>query len=159
MKALFFLAAFLWIAHAEADVLAGRVVGIADGDTVTVLDESNGQHRIRLSGIDAPEKGQPYGMTAKENLSRMVFGKPVTVVWHKLDRYGRIVGKVETDGKDAGLEQLRVGLAWHYQKYAYEQPENDRRAYAAAEEEARTAKRGLWADKELVPPWEWRRKH
>lgn len=159
MKPLLFAVAVLWSALVVAETLTGRVVGIADGDTVTVLDASNRQHRIRLAGIDAPEKRQPYGMRAKENLSRLVFDKPVTVTWHKLDRYGRIVGKVEAGRVDAGLEQLRAGLAWHYKKYANDQPDDERLTYASAEEEAKASLKGLWADMEPVPPWDWRRKH
>jgi hypothetical protein len=80
--------------HAHAESLFGRVVGVSDGDTVTVLDATKAPHKVRLAGIDAPEKGQPFGQRAKENLSRLVFGKDVRVAWHKKDRYGRLVGTV-----------------------------------------------------------------
>lgn len=97
---------------AYAETLTGRVVGIADGDTITVLDTSNQQNRIWLNGIDAPEKKQPFGSRAKQNLSSRAFGKDAQVEWSKLDRYGRIVGKVIVDGQDVGLQQLQAGLAW-----------------------------------------------
>src|SRR5680860_483078 len=87
-----------------ADTLSGRVVAIADGDTLTLLDASNTQHKIRLSGIDAPESGQPYGSVSGDNLGKLVFGQHVAVDWNKLDRYGRIVGKVLVSGDDANLK-------------------------------------------------------
>lgn len=97
---------------AYAEILSGRVVGIADGDTITVLDNTNTQHKIRLAGIDAPEKKQPFGNNSKKMLSSLVFGKTVDVDWDKRDRYGRLVGKVIIDGVDANLEQIKYGLAW-----------------------------------------------
>jgi endonuclease YncB( thermonuclease family) len=153
-----------------ADSLLGRVVGVTDGDTVTVLDAAKVQHKVRLVGIDAPEKAQPFGERSKENLSRLVFGRDVRVDWRKTDRYGRLVGTVwvaSPDGPcrqrpdcaktlDAGLAQLTVGLAWHYKKYASEQEPQQRGQYAFAEEEARAKRAGLWRDPNPVPPWEWR---
>ena len=132
------------------------MVGVSDGDTVTVLDALHIQHRIRLAGIDAPEKAQPYGDASKRHLSSMVFGKLVRVEYEKHDRYGRIVGKIMKDGHDASLEQLRVGLAWHYKQYQREQSSQDRGAYAEIEQEARQAQIGLWRDSAAVPPWTWR---
>ena len=132
------------------------MVGISDGDTVTVLDGLHARHRIRLAGIDAPEKAQPYGDASKRHLSDMVFGESVTVEYEKHDRYGRIVGKILKDGHDASLEQLRVGLAWHYKQYQREQSRADRGAYAEVEHEAEQAHAGLWRDPAPVPPWTWR---
>jgi endonuclease YncB( thermonuclease family) len=154
----------------RAESLLGRVVGVTDGDTVTVLDAAKAQHKVRLAGIDAPEKGQPFGERAKENLSRLVFGRDVRVDWRKTDRYGRVVGTVwiaspdsRCRGKpdcartlDAGMAQLTVGLAWHYKKYASEQDPQQRGQYAFAEEEARVKRAGLWRDPNPVPPWDWR---
>ncbi|HYG80455.1 MAG TPA: thermonuclease family protein [Pyrinomonadaceae bacterium] len=137
-------------------VIEGKVVRVSDGDTITVLDADNKQHRIRFQGIDAPESKQAYGQAAKENLSKMVFGKQVTVVWDKVDKYRRTVGKVLLDGRDINIEQVRAGFAWHYKKYADEQPAEDRVTYAKAEEEARAARRGLWQDPNPTPPGEWR---
>jgi endonuclease YncB( thermonuclease family) len=142
---------------ATAGTLSGKVVGISDGDTVTVLDAERRQHRIRLAGIDAPEKRQPFGQRSKEHLSRLVFGREVVVEIGKTDRYGREVGRILTGGLDANLEQVREGFAWHYKAYAREQSTSDRRQYAEAEEGARTSTRGLWRDVSPVPPWEWRR--
>jgi endonuclease YncB( thermonuclease family) len=143
-------------AHADADALTGKVVGVADGDTITVLDDTNTQHKIRLSGIDAPEKKQPFGQRSKQSLSDLVFSKTVTVETGKTDRYGREVGKVLVDGLDANLEQVKRGMAWHYKAYEREQSAIDRKVYAEAENEAKAARRGLWADADPVPPWEFR---
>ena len=161
---------FLLASPASADTLEGRVVRIADGDTVTVVDRDQVQHRVRLAGIDAPEKGQPFGERAKQNLARLTFGKPVEIRWHKRDRYGRLVGQVwvvSPDARcqgagcpktlDAGLAQITVGLAWHYKQYAGEQSEEDRERYAFAEVEARARRAGLWREGDPVAPWEWRR--
>jgi endonuclease YncB( thermonuclease family) len=144
-------------AIARADVIRGRVVGIADGDTITVLDASRSQHRIRLQGIDAPESRQAFGARSKQHLSDLAFDKEVTVEWEKRDRYGRVLGKVLVGGRDACLEQVRAGMAWHYKYYENEQNPQDRRLYAEAEREARGARRGLWADPTPVPPWDFRR--
>jgi endonuclease YncB( thermonuclease family) len=95
-----------------ADTLIGKVVAVADGDTITVLDSQQTQHKVRLMGIDSPEKSQPFGQNAKQSLSDLVFGHSVNVEWQKLDRYERIVGKVMVNGQDANLEQVRRGLAW-----------------------------------------------
>ena len=135
---------------------SGKVVGVSDGDTITVLDSTKTQHKIRLSGIDAAEKAQPFGQRSKEHLSDSVFGKQVVVDSNKTDKYGRTVGKVMVAGKDANLEQIKAGLAWHYKEYAKEQSVIDRTTYAAAEGAARSARVGLWQDKAPAPPWEWR---
>jgi endonuclease YncB( thermonuclease family) len=140
---------------AWADI-TGNVVGVADGDTITVLDADRVQHKIRLTGIDAPEKKQAFGNRSKQSLSDMVFDKNVTVETDKRDRYGRELGKVLADGKDVNLEQVRAGMAWHYKAYVRTQSAIDRQAYADAENEAKDAKRGLWVDADPTPPWEWR---
>lgn len=153
------LAGLLFVVGCNAwagDVLAGRVVGLADGDTITVLDDHFTQHKVRVAGIDAPEKGQPFGNRSKANLSMLVMGKPVRVEWNKKDRYGRIVGVVRVNGTDAGLEQVRAGMAWHYKAYVKEQPAQDQASYAAAEDDARESRRGLWADKTPLAPWDYR---
>lgn len=139
-----------------ADSLSGRVVGVADGDTVTVLVNGHDQYKIRVSGIDAPEKKQPFGQKAKAKMSELVYDKDVVVEWHKKDRYGRTIGVVVVDGQDAGLSLLRSGLAWHYKQYQKEQEPEDRERYRAAEEAARSERVGLWTDAEPTPPWEWR---
>jgi endonuclease YncB( thermonuclease family) len=137
--------------------LSGRVVRIADGDTITVLDASNTQHRIRLQGIDAPESRQDFGTQSKKKLSGLIFGKNVEVVYDKTDQYGRLVGKILLDGRDINLEQVRAGMAWHYKEYEREQSIEDRELYARAEDEARNARRGLWVDTNPSEPSEFRR--
>jgi endonuclease YncB( thermonuclease family) len=139
-----------------AGTLTGYVVGISDGDTLTVLDASHKQYKIRLAGIDAPEKAQPFGDRSKQSLAAMAFNKNVTVEWNKLDRYGRTVGKVVVNGKDANLEQVRTGMAWWYRDYAKEQSPADRGLYEQAEINAKARHVGLWSDKEPIPPWDFR---
>lgn len=150
---------------AFADV-TGLVVGVSDGDTVTVLDESKTQHKVRLQGIDAPEKGQPFGQKAKERMSDLVYGKEVRVEGEKRDRYGRTVAKIWVTPADcpkcdktldANLAMLTVGLAWHYKKYQNEQHPEDRGRYAFAEDEAKAKRAGLWSEPDPTPPWDWRR--
>lgn len=141
----------------SAETIQGKVVRVADGDTITVLDQSKTHHKIRLAGIDAPERGMPFGKKSKEHLSELVAGKQVTVETTKLDRYKRSVGKVLVDGQDANLAQVEAGFAWHYKEYQREQLRADRLAYTQAEERAREARKGLWLDEEPMPPWEWRR--
>jgi len=155
---------------AAADTLRGEVVAVADGDTITVLDAQHQTHKIRLAGIDAPEKKQPFGQVSRQHLADLAWRHVVRVEWQHLDRYGRIIGQVwcvvpgpgPVPGQDVGQEQdlnlaqVRAGLAWHYKQYAREQAPLDRQAYAAAEDAARAAQRGLWADAAPVAPWVFR---
>ncbi len=128
----------------------GRVVGVSDGDTITVLHDGKAE-RIRLHGIDCPEKRQAFGNRAKQFTSNLVFAKTVTVQILDRDRYGRTVGVVLLpDGRSLNHELVRAGLAWMYRRYTNDQSLSD------LEEEARLARRGLWADSHAVPPWEWR---
>ena len=136
--------------------LAGLVVGVSDGDTITVLVDKT-PHKIRLAGIDAPESRQAFGQASKQHLSALVYKKPVTVLWENKDRFGRTIGKVMVDGTDACLEQIKAGLAWHYKRYASEQSAQDRADYAAAEDKAKRERSGLWADANPTAPWDWRR--
>ena len=149
----------------SADI-EGKVVSVTDGDTIKVLDASKTQHKVRLSGIDAPERGQPYGNVSREHLAKLVAGKEVRVEATKTDRYGRVVGKVwvqpsdcPTCGKtlDANHAQVLAGMAWWYRYYAEEQTPEDRGRYESAEEEARARKWGLWADPHPINPYEWRK--
>jgi endonuclease YncB( thermonuclease family) len=133
----------------------GKVVRIADGDTVTILDEFKVQHKVRLTGIDAPERKQPFGSRSKQSLSNMVFSKTVTVKTDKRDRYGRELGKVLINGMDVNREQIRRGMAWH--AYQRDQSASDRQAYADAENKAKDQRRGLWVDSDPLSPWDWRK--
>ncbi len=150
------IALIVQVSLAAPNVL-GKIVGVTDGDTLTLLDEANQQHRIRLAGIDAPERGQAFGEASKRHLSDLSFGRIAAADCPKVDRFGRYVCLVRVDGVDVGLAQVKVGLAWHYKKYAHEQAEAEREAYSGAEEEARAARRGLWSAPEPMAPWEWRR--
>jgi endonuclease YncB( thermonuclease family) len=140
----------------QTGLLVGIVVGVTDGDTITVLDDQRTQHKIRLAGIDAPEKAQAFGQRSKEYLSSLVFGRQVLVEEGKRDRYGRTVGKVVIDGRDANLAMVVAGLAWHYKKYQGEQSSYDQLLYGLSESEAKTLRLGLWIDSNAMPPWKWR---
>jgi endonuclease YncB( thermonuclease family) len=122
--------------------------------TATILTTDQGRYRVRLAGIDTPEKRQPFGRVAKDHLSSLVNGQTVTVNYYKRDHYGRIVDKVLTSGTDASLRQVEAGLAWHYKRYEQEQSDWDRAAYARAEGASPRGETGLWRDPEPVSPWE-----
>ena len=141
----------------NADTLTGRVVAVADGDTLTLLDATNQQHKIRLSGIDAPEKAQDFGQKSKTSLSALAFNQPTTADCRKIDRYQRQICVVYVEGKDIGLEQIRSGMAWWYQQYKKDQSPQERTDYAQAEFMAKIHRHGLWNSKNPTPPWEWRR--
>lgn len=143
--------------RSEAEILQGRVIGISDGDSVTVLDASSMQVKIRLMGMDAPERKQAFSKQSRQSLAALLFDRQVTVESSKKDKYGRTVGKILMDGLDVNLEQIKAGMAWHYKQYQHEQPDGDRLLYVQAEEEARAARRGLWMEADPVPPWEWRK--
>ena len=134
-----------------AEEIVGRVVRVADGDTITVLSTSTTQHKIRLQGIDAPEKKQAFGNASRKFLSGLVANREVRVTYTKRDRYGRILGTVFVYGRDINLEMLKAGMAWHYKKY------DSTPAYAQAESEARAAKRGLWQEKNPTEPEAFRK--
>ncbi|MFV2032984.1 MAG: thermonuclease family protein [Gammaproteobacteria bacterium] len=157
MRLTLLLALFLTHCLALAETLSGRVVRVTDGDTIVVLGPGNVQHKIRLTGIDAPERKQAFGTKSKDHLSDLVAGKSVDVDFVKRDRYRRILGKVLLNDRDMNLEQVKSGLAWHYKYYQKEQTSEDRALYSNAEVEAREAGRGLWRDPAPVPPWEYRR--
>lgn len=141
-----------------ATTLKGRVVAISDGDTLTALDAHRVPHKIRLEGIDAPEKRQPFGQRSRQSLGELVFDRMVEIEVGKKDRYGRTIGRVFVDGRDVNLEQVRRGLAWHYKAYEREQPPQARAAYAQAEREARAGRQGLWGDELPVAPWDYRKR-
>lgn len=135
---------------------SGRVIGITDGDTFTLLDADKRRLKIRLNGPDAPEHDQDFGRVSKDYLSELIFGKVVTVSWRKVDRNHRPVAIVSLGSTDVGLDLLRAGLAWYFTRYERDVPVSKRGLYADAEKEARAAKRGLWQQPNPVPPWEWR---
>lgn len=141
----------LLLAQPACADFTGKVVKVADGDTITVLRDSE-QIKIRLAGIDAPEKAQPFGSVAKQSMSEMVFGKEVHVVEQGRDRYGRTIGRVYRGNIDVSAEQIKQGMAWVYRKYTKEA------ALYQLEDEAKQHRLGLWADVEPTPPWAWRKR-
>ncbi len=140
-----------------AEIIEGKVVGIMDGDTIKILDHTNTQFKVRLSGIDSPEKAQPFYNNAKQSLSDLIFDKQVKIEYKKSDQYGRIVGKVIIDGNDANLEQVKRGYAWFFKQYQNELVMDDRLGYLHAHEAAQSSKQGLWIDLNPIPPWEFRK--
>ena len=129
--------------------LSGVVTHVADGDTLDVT--ANGTtYTIRLDGIDAPEGGQAFGREARVQLRVLAFSKPATATVLDRDRYGRTVARVIVAGRDLSEEMVRAGLAWHFARYSAD------RRLAALEQEARQQRRGLWADRAAVPPWQYR---
>ena len=165
MRLLVFALVITAVAAANADI-TGRVVAVTDGDTIKVLDASNTEHKVRLTGIDAPERGQPFGTASRDHLASMVAGKEVFVESDKNDRYGRVLGKVWVQpsdcpscGKtlDANHAQILAGMAWWYQYYAKEQSPEDRGRYESAEDEAKARKWGLWAEPNPINPHAWRK--
>ncbi|MDQ3582137.1 MAG: thermonuclease family protein [Pseudomonadota bacterium] len=151
MKHITMVGICLWslvCAQAYASIYEGKVVGVSDGDTLTVLI-SGRQTKVRLVEIDAPEKRQPFGERSKQSLSDLVYGKRVKVSQQDRDRYGRVVGRVYTESLDVNAEQIKRGVAWIYRIY------NRDRSLLALEYEARGAKRGPWIDPNPIPPWEY----
>lgn len=143
-------------AVAQAETLQGFITAITDGDTLKLLDASRQEHKIRISGIDAPERNQPFGSKSTSNLAALAFKKDAVADCPKRDRYGRAVCKVLVNGQDVGLQQVKDGMAWWYVKYAKEQPPEDRETYEQAETWAKLRRLGLWNDKNPTPPWDWR---
>lgn len=148
--------AFLALTGHSAE-FTGHVISVADGDTVTVSNGRSQHLRIRLAGIDAPERGQPFGKHSADNLSKLIRRQEVLIRWDKKDRYGRLVGVVMHRGQDINLEQVRAGYAWWFREFADEQSPRDRINYARAERYAMENSLGLWSDQQPVPPWVWRR--
>jgi endonuclease YncB( thermonuclease family) len=155
----FILVLILFLSNfAYAKTIEGLVVGVADGDTITVLDQQKNTYKIRLQGIDAPEKKQAFGEKSKQSLHDLVHSKQVRIEYDKEDKYGRIVGKVTVDDVDVCLQQLVLGMAWHYKKYQNEQSVSDRALYSETELKSQSLKLGLWSDDTPMPPWEFRKK-
>ena len=138
--------------------IEGRVVGVADGDTITILDADKKQYKLRLAYIDAPEKAMPFGQAAKSNLSDLVFEQQVTAYIDDVDRYGRGVARISKAEQDINLAQVNAGFAWHYTTYAKKtQSRTSFQQYEAAQSKAQTQRTGLWQDSNPTPPWDWRR--
>lgn len=137
---------------AAAREVQGRVTGIADGDTLTLLTDRRQQVRVRLAGIDAPERRQPFGRDSRHMLAGLTFERRARVIVTGTDRNGRLVGRVFVRSRDINAEMVRHGAAWVDLRYAADP------ALPALEARARAARRGLWAlpEAQRLPPWEWR---
>ena len=129
---------------------------VFDGDTIDVLDQNGRRIRVRLGGIDAPERGQPFGEKARDSLQRLLSVGPLDVEPNSIDRYQRVLARVTCAGRDAGFEQIRAGAAWFY-PWTDSISESDRVAYSREEQAAKASRRGLWSDRDPVPPWQFRR--
>jgi endonuclease YncB( thermonuclease family) len=127
-----------------------RVVGVHDGDTLTCLDETNTQQKVRLAEIDAPELGQDYGKVSREALAEMVFGKTVTVTEEGKDRYGRWIAHLQLNGADVNRQMVATGNAWHYADYSRDT------TLATLQTDAQARRLGLWSQPEPVAPWDFR---
>jgi micrococcal nuclease len=142
--------ALVFVTQVSFAQLVGKVVSVADGDTFTMLI-NNERIRIRLHGIDCPEKGQDFSNVAKEFLSNYVFGKTVSVNEMDVDRYGRTIGMVVVDSVNVNEKLLEAGLAWHYTYY------DKNPAWTKLEHEAKNKKLGLWSLPNPIPPWDYRK--
>ena len=142
----------------QAATITGTVTTVSDGDTVTIMADGQ-KFRVHLNGIDAPESQQRGGAQSRNHLAALINsnGGQVTVNYQKKDRYGRILGKLLSNGVDLNLEQLNAGHAWVYRKYMGDLSYTDQKAYLAAESNARQERIGLWQEKNPTPPWDWRK--
>lgn len=153
MKILTLIFAVLFLTGAAFADFTGKVIGVSDGDTLKVLRDGTNSVRVRLSGIDCPEKKQAFGQRAKQAASDLACGKAVTVREVGIDRYGRTIGEIMLgDGRSLNHELVRTGFAWWYRQYSPNDAE-----LAALENQARTAKVGLWVDPNPLPPWDYRK--
>lgn len=147
-----FLCLFSLLSFQLAENVLGKVVGVTDGDSITLLTDSLTQIKVRLDGIDCPEKSQAFGMKAKQFTSDLAYGKNITLHKTGIDKYGRTLGVIELpDGRILNEELIKAGYAWHYKKY------NKEKKLAQFENDARLAKLGLWQDSDPVAPWDFRR--
>lgn len=157
-------AAVLWAVAlaggtAAADSMVGRVTYVDDGDSLQLRDGWGSLHRVRLRGIDAPERGQPYADVSRRNLNRLIRGREVTISFDQADKYGRLLAWLYVDqGVSVNLMQVQAGLAWHY-AFPGRPWTADDDLLAGAQQEARAGNAGLWARQRPVPPWLYRREH
>lgn len=151
-KIIVLILSFLMMMMSFAMNIKGKVIKIADGDTITIQTLNNERIKVRLYGIDAPEKKQDYGIKSLDVLKELSYGKTVDVEVKEKDRYGRTVGIVFLNGEEINLKMIETGNAWHYKKYAKEKAN-----YSNAEAEARKSKLGLWNSDKQISPWEYRK--
>lgn len=140
------------VTRGSGEIIEGRVIGIIDGDTFDLLNDNHKTYRIRMEGIDAPEKGMPFYQVSKKHLGSLCFGQRVAVQITQTESGNRKIGfTFLSSGNELSHEMIRAGLAWHFVKY------NSDRDLAALEQEARKERRGLWKDPNPLPPWEIRK--
>jgi endonuclease YncB( thermonuclease family) len=151
------LVLFTSTAISAGPLTPGLVIAISDGDTITLLTEDKQQLKIRLAGIDTPEKKQAFGTKARDHLASRIFKHDVEVDLRKKDQYGRYIGVIYISGVDINQSMIQDGYAWFYKHYAKDQPKEEAQRYAKAEADARSKQRGLWSDPNPVPPWEFRK--
>ena len=152
MKSIFYAHIFILLFTVQVFALSGKVVNVADGDTITVLS-NNIETKVRLYGIDCPEKSQPYGQKAKQFVLSMVSGKQVDVDIIDTDRYGRAVGVIKLSGTILNTEIIKAGLAWQYERYC-KMPFCSE--WKQLESDAKAVKAGLWSEPNPEPPWDFR---
>ena len=147
----------------RADFTA-KVQRVVDGDTVHVVNKAGKRFKVRLTGIDAPEKNQPYGLASTYKLTELLINKWVLLKskpdngnLYSIDRYKRVLAKVILDGRDINLAQVSSGYAWHFKRYQKQQSPKDRELYSQAEFDAKKHKLGLWGEKKPMAPWKWRK--
>lgn len=150
LLALPLMAGFFFAPATQAATITGRVVGVHDGDTLSLLTDQHKRVKVRLEGIDAPEMSQAFGKNSKQSLSDLAYGKTVKVVVTTTDDYGRKVGQVYIEKLWVNLDQVEKGMAWQYDRYS-----RDSRI-RQAETHARAKRLGLWQDKNPAPPWDYR---
>jgi endonuclease YncB( thermonuclease family) len=148
---------FFFCSFASAEALLGTVIAVHDGDTITLRTETN-KKKIRLAGIDAPELKQPYGVESRSLLREAVLDKSVLVETSRIDKYGRVIGKVKFDGQDINLKQIQLGGAWVYRANLKKLSKEDRGFYLEAEAQSKAIAAGLWKDSNAIEPWIWRKK-
>ena len=153
----------LSIYSAKADFTA-KVVRVVDGDTVYVANKSGKKFKVRLTGIDAPEQNQPYGLASTYHLKEVLIdkwvllkSKPKNGNLYSVDRYNRVLAKLILDGNDVNFLQVSSGYAWHFKRYQKQQSPSDRQLYSQAELKAKKNKLGLWEEKKPIAPWKWRK--
>lgn len=151
MRALLALSCCL-VFGAQAEGFSGKVIAVFDGDTLLVARDGK-PAKVRLANIDAPEKQQSYGRLSRQSLQELVGKRVVQVDSQAVDQYGRLIGFVRLETLDINQEQVRRGMAWEYSYH------HGDRVYSALQDEAKRARRGLWAEENPQPPWRWRKQH
>ena len=153
----------LIISSVRADFTV-KVLRVVDGDTVHVVNKAGKKFKVRLTGIDAPEQNQPYGLASTYHLRGLLLNKFVLLESkpkkgkpYSVDRYKRVLAKIVLDGRDINLSQVLSGYAWHFKRYQNQQSRSDREAYSKAEFYAEENELGLWGEKNPIAPWKWRK--